>query len=72
MPLLHQGVDFDSYVKMKASCLEKHGDEFMLKREHGYYFQAQQQIYTADRAYLDFIVFATDGTSHWFVTTSRH
>ena len=62
-----EGLDFDSYVKMKASCLEKHGDEFMLKRDHDYYFQSQQQIHTAGRAYLDFIVFATDGTSQRFV-----
>lgn len=66
-PFCIEGLDFDSYVKMKASCLEKHGDEYMLKRDHDYYFQAQQQIHTAERAYLDFIVFATDGTSHRFV-----
>lgn len=39
----------------------------MLKRDHDYYFQAQQHIHTAERAYLDFIVFATDGTLHQFV-----
>lgn len=33
-PFCIEGLDFDSYLKMKASCLEKHGDEFMLKREH--------------------------------------
>lgn len=66
-PFCIEGLDFDSYVKIKASCLEKHRDEFMLKREHDYYFQAQQQIHTAGKAYLDFIVFATDGTSHRFV-----
>ena len=42
---------------MKASRLEKHGDEYMLKRDHDYYFQAHQQIHTAESAYLDFIVF---------------
>lgn len=66
-PFCIEGLDFDSYVKMKASCLEKHGDEFMLKRDHDYYFQSQQQIHTTGRAYLDFIVFATDGTSQRFV-----
>ncbi|PFX31973.1 hypothetical protein AWC38_SpisGene3233 [Stylophora pistillata] len=66
-PFCIEGLDFDSYVQMKASCLDKHGDEFMLKRDHNYYFQSQQQIHTAGRAYLDFIVLATDGTSHQFV-----
>ena len=66
-PFCIEGLDFDSYVKMKASCLEKQGDEFVLKKDHDYYYQSQQQIHTAGRAYLDFIVFATDGTSHRFV-----
>ena len=66
-PFCIEGLDFDSYVKMQASCLEKHGDEFKLRKDHDYYYQAQQQINTAGRAYLDFIVFSTDGTIQRFV-----
>ena len=62
------GVDFDSYVQKKSSCLQKNESCFQLKRDHDYYYQAQQQINTSGRGYLDFIVFASDGqTSKFFL-----
>jgi len=62
-PYCIEGLDFDNYVQKKSSCLEKNGTEFSLKRDHDYYYQAQQQIYTTGRGYLDFVVFSTDGKS---------
>ena len=66
-PYCIEGLDFYSYVQMKSSCLEKNGPAFTLKRDHHYYYQAQQQIHTTGRGYLDFVVFATDGVSCQFV-----
>ena len=60
-PYCIDGVDFDSYVQKKSSCLQKNESCFQLKRDHDYYYQAQQQIHTSGRGYLDFIVFASDG-----------
>lgn len=57
-PYCIDGVDFDSYVQKKSSCLQKNESCFQLKRDHDYYYQAQQQIHTSGRGYLDFIVFA--------------
>lgn len=66
-PYCIEGLDFDSYVQMKSSCLEKNGSEFTLKRDHDYYYHAQQQIFTTERGYVDFVVFATEGSSCRFV-----
>ena len=55
------------YVQMKSSWLEKNGPAFTLKRDHDCYYQAQQQIHTTGRGYLDFVVFPTDGVSYQFV-----
>ena len=67
-PYCIDGVDFDSYVQKKSSCLQKNESCFQLKRDHDYYYQAQQQIHTSGRGYLDFIVFASYGqTSKFFL-----
>ena len=67
-PYCIDGVDFDSYVQKKSSCLQKNESCFQLKRDHDYYYQAQQQIHTSGRGYLDFIVFASDEqTSKFFL-----
>ena len=67
-PYCIDGADFDSYVQKKSSCLQKNESCFQLKRDHDYYCQAQQQIHTSWRGYLDFIVFASDGqTSKFFL-----
>ena len=65
-PYCIDGLDFDGYVKKRASCLEKNGDCFSLKRDHAYYYQVQQQLHTTGRSYCDFIVFSTDGENWVF------
>lgn len=66
-PYCIEGLDFDSYVQRKSSCLEKKGSEFTLKRDHDYYYQVQQQLHTTGRGYADFVVFATEENSCRFV-----
>lgn len=53
-PYCIDGIDFDSYVQKKSFCLEKNGFVFSLKRDHDYYFQAQQKLHTTGRDYLNF------------------
>ena len=48
-------IDFDSYMKKKSFCLEKNSSVFSLTGDHDYYYQAQQQILTTGRDYLDFL-----------------
>lgn len=55
-PYCIDGVDFDNYVQKKSSCLQKNESCFQLKRDHDNYYQAQQQIHTSGRGYLDFMM----------------
>lgn len=41
-PYCIEGIDFESYVQKKSSCLEKKSNDYVLKRDHDYYYQAQQ------------------------------
>ena len=45
-PICIDRSDFDSYVLKKNSCLEKVAGNFQLKRNHNYFFQVQQQLFT--------------------------
>lgn len=49
-PYRIEGLDFDSCVQKKESCLEKNGTEFSLKKDHPYYYQTQQQLHTTGKA----------------------
>ena len=57
-PYCIDGIDFDSYALRKGSCLESSDSKFVLKRNHAYYYQVQQQIQTTHRDYCDFVVCA--------------
>ena len=59
-PYFIEGLDFDTYVLGKTSCLEKKDSTFLLKRDHDYYFQVQQQLHTTKYTYCDFVVCAFD------------
>ena len=54
-------------VTKKASCLVKVNDTFSLKRDHAYYYQVQQQLFTTHRGYNDFIVCSFSGGAATFV-----
>ena len=55
-PYFLDGIDFQSYVKKSSSCLEMQDGNMKLKRDHQYYFQVQQQLFTTDLLFCDFIV----------------
>ena len=53
--------NFDMYVQKKGSCLQKEGSSFKLKRQHNYYFQVQQQLFTVpEKKFCDFVVCGVD------------
>ena len=55
----------EQYVQKRISCLKKGEDGNMfLNPEHAYYYQVQQQLFTVDRIYCDFVVCAFDHTSN--------
>lgn len=63
-PLCIENCDFDSYVLKTSSCLEKDSTgNFVLKLDHQYYYQVQQQLFTTKKQYCDFVVctFGDDG-----------
>ena len=66
-PFCLEGCDFEGYLNKKASCLEKVNGKFCLKRDHDYYFQVQQQLFTHKRLYNDFVVCAFTGSTATFV-----
>ena len=60
-PISIQNGDFEKYVQEKNPCLEKVNGSFKLKREHNYYFQVQQQLFTVrERIHCDFVVCGID------------
>lgn len=58
-PYCIENCDFESYVLKPSSCLEKDSTgSFIIKKGHQYYYQCQQQIFTIERQYCDFVVCA--------------
>ncbi|XP_078349685.1 uncharacterized protein LOC144634562 [Oculina patagonica] len=58
-PYCVENCDFESYVLKPSSCLEKDSTgKYSLKKNHQYYYQCQQQIFTVKRQYCDFVVYA--------------
>ena len=66
-PFCIQDANFEEYIRLKNSCLVKTDGVFKLKREHNYYHQIQQQLFTLkERRHNDFVVYAVDhkGNAH--------
>ena len=59
-------LDFESYVLKKSSCLEKIESDFILKKDHDYHYQVQQQLHTTKCNYCDFVVCAFSNNSAKF------
>ncbi|XP_078382523.1 uncharacterized protein LOC144665209 [Oculina patagonica] len=62
--------NFEDYVKHKNSCLERVNGNLELKKSHSYYYQVQQQLFSAPNLqYDDFVVCAIDKAKniHLFV-----
>lgn len=61
-PFCIDNCDFENYVTKSSACLKKDNfGEFCIKRDHAYYYQTQQQLFTVKRNYCDFVVCAFDG-----------
>ena len=56
-PYCLKDADFISYTEKPSSCLSLNGGKYMLRRNHQYYYQVQQQLFTSGRAYDDFVVY---------------
>ena len=56
-PLCLENCDFDSYVKKSNACLIKDSlGHYTLPHDHQYYYQVQQQLFTTNRPFCDFVV----------------
>ena len=47
-----EGTDFEDYCTKKSSCIQPDGENFVLKREHPYYYQVQQQLHITKRTVI--------------------
>ena len=55
-PYCLKDTDFEDYIDKYNSCLKSENGAVILKREHAYYYQTQQQIFTTGYNYCDFVV----------------
>ena len=55
-PYCLKDTDFGEYIDNQNSCLQLENGAASLKREHAYYYQAQQQIFSTKYDYCDFVV----------------
>ena len=55
-PYCLKDTDLEQYINKYNSCLKSENGDASLKREHAYYYQTQQQIFTAGKLYCDFVV----------------
>ena len=58
MPYCLKDTDLEQYINKYNSCLKSENGDASLKRKHAYYYQTQQQIFTAGKPYCDFVVCA--------------
>ena len=59
-------LDFESYGLKKSSYLEKIESDFILKKDHDYHCQVQQQLHITKCNYCDFVVCAFSNDSAKF------
>ena len=55
-PYCLKDTDFEDYIDKYNSCSKSENGAVILKREHAYYYQTQQQIFTTGYNYCDFVV----------------
>lgn len=48
MPFCLKDIDLEQYIKKYNSCLNSENGDASLKREHAYYYQTHEQIFTAE------------------------
>ena len=51
-----QELTFEDYIKCNISCLTENNGNLSLKRDHQYYDQVQQHLFTTEPKYWDFVV----------------
>ena len=62
-PLCVENCDFEGYILKPSSCLKKDSNgsfKLTCKETHQYCYQCQQQIFTSQKLYCDFVVCASN------------
>ena len=71
-PFCIHAANFEEYVRLQNSFLFKIDGDFKLKREHNYYHQTQQQLFTLkERRHNDFVVYAFDQKANAHLVKER-
>ena len=66
-PFCLEGADFESYAMKPSSCLETVDGKMCLKRNHQYFYQVQQQLFTTKKGFCDFVVSGFTETATAFI-----
>ena len=66
-PFCLDGVHFESYATKPNSCLETVDGEMCLKLKHPYYYQVQQQLFTTNKGFCDFVLRGFTDTEAAFI-----
>ena len=57
-PYCIDGTDFEGYLQKATSCLKDVDGQMRLKRNHQYFYQVQQLLFTVNMQFCDFVVCA--------------
>eukprot|EP00112_Aurelia_sp_Birch-Aquarium-sp1_P007230 Seg1787.7 transcript_id=Seg1787.7/GoldUCD/mRNA.D3Y31 product="hypothetical protein" protein_id=Seg1787.7/GoldUCD/D3Y31 len=67
-PYCIDGIDIDGYSEKPISCLVRDLDgKVILKRNHQYFYQVQQQMFTTELPFYDFVVFGLAAPQYVFL-----
>ena len=67
-PYCIESIDFEGYLENPSSCLVKDLDvKVILKRSHQYFYQVQQQMFTTELPFCDFVVFGFEASQSAFI-----
>ena len=70
-PYCLKEMDFGDYVKKPSSCLTLDENCFVLKKDHKYYYQVQQQLFATGKNYCDLVVCSVSDYRKAKITVER-
>lgn len=71
-PLNLRGCDFKNYAADRSTCIDEKEGKFSLRKDHNYYQQVQQQLFTVpDRAFCDFVLCGIDSEEKAHIVVDR-
>ncbi|KAI8519156.1 hypothetical protein Bbelb_024130 [Branchiostoma belcheri] len=70
-PYCLKDIDFHQYAQRRTACLHLDDDKLRLKKDHQYFYQVQQQLFSTGRKYCDFVVCSVGDKKQAKITMER-